>query len=279
MNNKIGVVTSFIKLSKFGMEEVLAGISTAGFKYVELSSNFLFLDKDIPGEEPNKQIIDNESIKKALDICKKYYIKIYALSGHDHLMKKNAVYNMKKVIDLAKLLDVKYITTDAGNVYSKNEEKKALNDLIMIADYAMEKKIIICLETLGNWINTGVKAERLMEQLNHPNIKINYDIGNVIFYADQKPEEDIKSALPLIAFIHLKDKISIKNGKGIWDFPALGDGNIDYNSIFKILQENNYSGPMSVEIKFDGKEHPLEEINTALRRSYIFLKGYGYLLN
>ena len=49
--------------------------------------------------------------------------------------------------------------------------------------------------------------------------------------------------------MHLKDK---RGGKGDWDFPAPGDGTIDFAGILGLLEAGGYDGPLSVEIEFQG---------------------------
>ena len=77
--------------------------------------------------------------------------------------------------------------------------------------------------------------------------------------------------MPYLGFIHLKDS----SGKfKDWDFPAIGDGNIDFKKIFNALE--NYDGPISLEIEFNGDVQPLKKINAALVDSMNFLKKFGY---
>jgi L-ribulose-5-phosphate 3-epimerase len=72
--------------------------------------------------------------------------------------------------------------------------------------------------------------------------------------------------------MHLKDDAG---ALGEWNFPALGDGNIDLDAILKALKD--FTGPISVEIEFDGKERTLEVINAAVKKSHDFLKSRGLL--
>ena len=61
-------------------------------------------------------------------------------------------------------------------------------------------------------------------------------------------------------------------GEREWNFPALGDGYIDFPSIFDFLKEEGDCSPFSVEIEFtpDGAGS-LEEVNKAVRKSYDYL--------
>jgi L-ribulose-5-phosphate 3-epimerase len=73
--------------------------------------------------------------------------------------------------------------------------------------------------------------------------------------------------------VHLKDTVG---GKGVWNFPAIGDGSVDFAGVLEIMRETGYEGPYSVEIEFQGEPWPpMDEIDQALRRSYDHLKSLG----
>jgi len=188
-------------------------------------------------------------------------------------MQKDTLKNFKSVIDFASKADVKFITTDTGEVKDSNDEKKFYSDIEELGDYAKDKKVTICLEMHGNWCNNGSKGSKIIKTIGHPNVKLNYDTANVIMYGSTMPEGDIENAIPYMGYIHLKDHGTGKFGE--WNFPALGDGVVDFDRIFDSLKE--YEGPMSVEIEFDGEERELEVINNAVKKSYGFLKKYGYV--
>ena len=102
----------------------------------------------------------------------------------------------------------------------------------------------------------------LIRKVNHPNVKINYDTGNSLYFADTLPYEDLMVALPEVAHIHLKDKIG---GKGVWNFPPIGTGEIDFRRILDSLSASSFSGPISVEIEFTDKGWPsLSEVDEAV---------------
>jgi len=268
MKNKVGVVTS--TYPNFNAEEALEGISEAGFKYVELASAPSYFEHILPRPEER---VDKESVDGVLNMVNKYGLTMYCVAGHTRLMKENCVNNFKKVLDFAGLAGVKFVTTDTGEVKTKKDEKKFYSIIKELGDYAKSKNVVVCLEMHGNWCNTGKKGAEIIETINHSNIRLNYDTGNVIFYGNKKPEEDIKYALPYMAFLHLKED---GNGKfQDWNFPALGEGIIDFKKVFNLIKD--YAGPISVEIEFDGKKRSLEEINKAVKKSYDFLKGFGYV--
>ena len=77
-----------------------------------------------------------------------------------------------------------------------------------------------------------------------------------------------RSGLGRYGHVHLKDQ---RGGKGVLDFPVLGEGEIDLASILRDLAGSGFSGPVSMEIEFTDYEYPpWEECVEAARRG----KGY-----
>ena len=267
MKTTIGVVTS--TYPNFSGIEAMEGISKAGFKYVELASAPAFFEHmPRPEKSTDQKVVDG-----VLDLCKKYGLILQAIAGHTRLMQEDSVKNFKTVLDFASRARIKFVTTDTGEVKDKEDERKFYTDIAELADYAKDKGVVICFEMHGNWCNNGKKGAEIIKIINHPNIKLNYDTGNVILYGMVRPEEDIKYAIPYMGYLHIKEH---GNGKmGEWNFPALGDGVLNFNKIFDLLKD--YNGPSSVEIEFEGKERTLDEINQAVKKSFDFLEGYGYV--
>lgn len=265
MKKAIGVVTS--TYPNYNGEEAMEGISKAGFKYIELASAPEYFEH-IPRPEKgvNKEIVDD-----VLKLSASYGLILQCIAGHTRIMKENCVDDFKKVLDFAGLAGVKFVTTDTGEVKTKEDEKKFYSIIKELGDYAKDKGITICLEMHGIWCNTGKIGAQIIKKADHPNVKLNYDTANVVYFGGVRPEEDIKYALPVMGYIHLKDHGTGKLQE--WDFPALGNGILDFGKIFKLLEQ--FDGPGSVEVEFDGKERSLEEINEAVKKSYDFLKGNG----
>lgn len=265
MENIIGISSTTYVGHSF--EDVVKSVSKAGFKYLELVS--------APGInehiDPKPEIITQKDIKIIESYCNDFGVEIYALGGHCRLLKDNSIENFNKVLDLAEILGVKYVSTDTGEIEEEEDEKRFFKEIREVADYAALKDVCVCIEMHGNWFNTGKKGTEVLKRIDHPNLKINYDTGNVIFFNNTRPEDDIKYALPFLGFMHLKDS----SGKyKDWDFPPIGEGAVDFKKIFTAIK--GYRGPISLEIEFDGKVQPLEKINIGLKKSMDFLKKYGF---
>ena len=132
---------------------------------------------------------------------------------------------------------------------------------------------------MGTVVQTDAETERLMEGTDPEYVSLLYDSGHFA-YSGEDPVAMVKKYVGRIKHVHLKDirpemvkkvreeDMSFLDGVRQGAFTIPGDGCIDFDSIFKVLEENNYSGYMVVEAEQDpAKANPLEY---ALRaRKYI----------
>jgi sugar phosphate isomerase/epimerase len=201
-----------------------------------------------------------------------------SLSGHSDLVSDEGVTEFRKALDVARRLGITKVTTstgghDASSGGSLEEQRVAFLERIgPLADEAAEDGIDICLETHGGLLATGEIAKALVEDIGRPNVGINYDPGNVIFYGDTRPEEDLPGAVDTVTHMHVKDQIG---GAGVWNFPQVGTGDVDYAALFETLDAAGFDGPCSVEIEFQGEPWPpLEEVDRAMAESYKFVRPF-----
>ena len=78
---------------------------------------------------------------------------------------------------------------------------------------------------IPTWAPTADVHLKTMRQINHPNVRVNFDTGNITFYnkgADAVAE--LKKVIDYVATVELKDH----NGQlQTWNFPVLGTGVVD----------------------------------------------------
>ena len=77
----------------------------------------------------------------------------------------------------------------------------------------------------------------LIQEIGRPNVGINYDTANCVFYGDVQAVDDLRPVVPYLVHVHLKDKIG---GKKEWNFPARRRRRGRFRSILKILEEEGY---------------------------------------
>ncbi|UCB45305.1 MAG: sugar phosphate isomerase/epimerase [Spirochaetota bacterium] len=266
MKNRIGAfINAYVHHS---IEDALKGISNAGFRNVELLST-PGLAKDLL---PDPEQITQRDIDNYLTMCRKYELSIngiyYYKGGRKLFDYEAAVDRLKKMVDMAVKFGSPYVITDTDEVDSTDREKYFYRYIRETCDYAQSNAVIVCLDIHGDWCRSGKRAVEILRKVGHPQLGINYCTGNVIYYEGVRPEEDIEHALPYMRRIHIKDSSGIYRN---YDFPALGEGTVNFRKIFNCLK--GFQGPMNAELDFASSEKPLEEINEALKRSFVFLKG------
>jgi sugar phosphate isomerase/epimerase len=255
----------------YGFEEALAGIAAAGYTSVELSS--------VPGwTEHVLRASSEDDLAGVRDALSRHGLEAISLSGHSDLTSEEGVGEFRKALRIAQSLGIRYVTTSTGghddsSAGSLDEQRAAVVPNIQrLADEADALGIEICLETHGGVSATGVLAAKLVEAIDRRNVGINYDTANVIFYGKTRPETDIAAAAPFINHLHIKDQVG---GPGVWNFPAIGTGEVDFAPIFKALADVRFTGPCSIELEFQGEPWPpLDAVKEALAESRTFLRQY-----
>jgi len=254
-----------------GLEDALAGIARAGFTSVELAS--------VPGwTEHVRRDADAAEIDRVKGLLAQHGLTPVSLSGHSDLVSDEGVGEFRKALRLCAAFGLSLITTSTGGHDASSEgaldeqRDQFLARIGPLADEAAAAGITICLETHGGLLATGAMAAALIARIGKPNVGINYDPGNVIFYGDTAPEGDIGAGMPLIRHLHVKDQIG---GVGVWNFPTVGTGEIPYPDLFAQLDAAGFAGPCSVEVEFTGGDPPpLEVVDRALAESYAYVRRF-----
>lgn len=264
MTNVISATTDSCR--KFSFETALAMIAGAGFKWVELLAASEW-KPHLQAEELNK-----EDANRVVSLIESYGLKPESISGHSDLSTEKGVELLEARMDLAEWMGVRIINTGTGRKIKTEEEKTSLRrNLRKIGDEAKTRGLIIALEPHGFAFGSGQALRPLIEDVGSDAIRINYDTANVIFYSGLRPEEDIQHVAELIAHVHVKDQIG---GKEVWNFPAPGQGSVNFDRIFEILRGVGYQGPYSVEIELTFESLTNQsDMGEALKAGYAFMRS------
>jgi L-ribulose-5-phosphate 3-epimerase len=124
----------------------------------------------------------------------------------------------------------------------------ALGDL---ADKAAQHDLIIGLENEHACnIATGAETAKLLEALDHPNLKVVWDPANA-YVSGEVPYPDGYRLLPVsrIVHVHAKD-CRVKDHKPTWG--PLGEMDVDWKGQIKALVNDGYKGYISLETHWPG---------------------------
>jgi len=249
---------STICFKPYTLEEALRGLAEAGFLNVEIGAVKGFLEHLDPDR------LGPAEIEEARALLDRYGLRCVSMSGHAPLHSGEGVGRLRRVLACGRELGILVLNTFTGDAETPEEVEAFRRNARALADEAKAAGIRLCIETDSNLMPTAEAGVRLLEEIGHDWIQINYDPGNVVYYAGARPEEDIRHALGRIGHVHLKDK---RGGRGVLDFPPLGEGEIDLASILRDLSAAGFSGPVSMEIEFaDYVYPPWEECVQAARR-------------
>ena len=123
---------------------------------------------------------------------------------------------------------------------------------------------------MGTVVQDEAEVDRMMENTDPEYVSLLFDTGHFA-YCGADPLKMVKKYADRIKHVHLKDirremvdkvkaeNLSFLDGVRMGTFTVPGDGCIDFDPIFKVLEETGYEGYMLVEAEQDpAKANPLE---------------------
>ena len=152
-----------------------------------------------------------------------------------------------------------------------------LRNLRAIGDLAGGLGVTVAFETHKGPTQNATAMLQLMEQLDHPSLRLNFDTGNIAYYnAGVDPADELERVKELVRNVHVKDN---RGGFEDWYFPALGEGGaVDFSRVRTILDGVGYAGAYTIESEgIGGEPEPgLEARQERIRKSAQHLKACGY---
>ena len=155
------------------------------------------------------------------------------------------------------------ITTDSENFpprYDKDEWMRAIKyHLDLVLEVAERHKVVVCVEPHGELTNDPVTLSQILEQNDHPLLKVNFDTANS-FIRGHDPVEFLKSVVDKVHHLHIKDvseslaAAARGESTGIASSEvAIGEG-VNAENIrgcVALLREKGFDGVCSLECRGD----------------------------
>ena len=254
----------------YPIEDAIAGIKAAGFKYIELTATKGWTEHVFPDQS-------FERLLEVKDMLDEAGLIPFAMSGHTNLMDTERIGDFVKNIRLAHFFGCDYIVSSVGEAHLE-DKAVASNEVVAehikaLVTYLEKYDMKLVLEVHGDH-GTGKILKEIVELVDSERVMVNYDTANAIFYGDVDVLEDMSACVDKTGYVHLKEKAG---GRQAWDFPALGKGYVPFPGIFKMLDENDNLSPFSIEIEFTAAgAKDLDEINQAVLDSAEYLRGQGF---
>ena len=135
------------------------------------------------------------------------------------------------------------------------------------AAYAQEHQIKLVMKPHGGASGAADEIKAAMKAVEHPNFKIWYDAGNIIYYTGKDPVEELKPLAQYVTGFCAKDCASLKSDVMI----QFGTGKVDFAAVFATLKAAGFDGPIMVECCKIGAT--AEETMTNARANRTFLEN------
>ena len=164
------------------------------------------------------------------------------LSYADEKKRKNNLDEIRKLIDMAQLLDCPYVRAMPDTV-PEGQEYNATVDLIIhgltdLADYAKGSKVSVLLESHGDFV--GIESLlHIMENSENPHVGMIWDISNMWSAKKESPSLVYEKLKKYIKHAHFCDFKYIGNK---YRSVLMGQGEAPVSEAVKVLQDGNYAG-------------------------------------
>lgn len=171
-------------------------------------------------------------------VCADYFMKEKLFSESSFNLEKN-IETLKKLIHNCHKLEIPIIEiplVDASSIKEQKNEAEFSQNIEQILSIASEYNSLITLETDLD----PSRFSKLITTLNHPNLKINYDIGNSVSNGFD-PELEINQLSSWIVNVHVKDRLLYGNTV------SLGTGDVNFKQFFSLLSKIDYSHDIIIQ--------------------------------
>jgi len=196
--------------------------------------------------------------KQIQDLCAAAGVKISGLSSHSDLLNPEwGVLYARRGIRYARALGVNVVQITEDMYPPKWMTEQDAYDMMKlnlraIAETCAENGVYLGVEQHGPYTAKIKSLTRILELVDSPWIRVNYDCGNT-FLSGEDPYAMLEAVISKIVHVHAKDistkQAAAERGKvtGTAVGCACGDGEIDWRRIVKRLKQAGFKGVLSVE--------------------------------
>lgn len=217
----------------------------AGFDFIEVS---------IDGLEPriNRLNWTQEQIQELRMLAEQFEMpfqtmaftanRYYPLGDCDPIIRNKGLEYAKKAIELASQLKIQVVQLASydvrGHESTKQSQKNFYDSLMILAQEAKRFNLVIATEVLEDvpFFSTIKQGAKIIKRLNHPNLKLYGDLGNVASLGLDSAH-DLKYHQNQLIACHIKDAV-LGNDRNI----PYGTGLVDFDACMKQFVTMNYTG-------------------------------------
>ena len=244
--------------TKWDYDTALDGIKAAGYKLTGMLTR-----------TPKEPFIGADATPEYLAELKKKIaargltVNMGALRIKSDLPLAGQIKDTRQQIDNGKTMGVEFLLTFGANNQAEYEDYyKLMQDA---AAYAQERGLKVVLKPHGGASGAAEEIQRCLDKVKHPNFKIWFDAGNIIYYTGKDPLEQLKPIASQVTGFCAKD-CDKQQGAVFLEF---GTGKVDFWAVFTELKQAGFNGPVMVECCALGDTPEIVTANARKNREYL----------
>lgn len=240
-----------------------------------------------------------ELLEQVKRCAQENHIQIIALTPYnsyfnslDEEVRRKEIFAIEDVIGYCEYLGAKYIRIYGGNLTAGDtdhlEERwaKLVESLRELGDKAAAKGVTLVVENHFNTMAVSAKqGAKLMQDVDHPAVRILYDQANLTFTENEDYEEAIRTQQQYVAYMHVKDLV-FKEGVAFTSSDVahpkeeernvytriVGEGVLKWPEILRMVKDCGYDGWLSLE--YERRWHPddIPDASIGMKKSLEYLR-------
>jgi len=237
-------VNAWIYPSNFTVEKVLETSCELGYDGVELNLD----EKNIESTKKERKAIADKALSLGLELpslCSGLFWK-YNLASPDEKVRKKGIDILKKGCEFSANLGAPvFLVVPAVAVPEVSYQKMwdmSKKGILEATPVAKDYGVLLGIENVWNrFLYSPLEFRRFVEEINHPNVKVYFDVGN--FHLLAFPQQWIRYLSDLIVCVHVKDF-----EMPTLQFKPLLQGDVPWREVMKAFRDIGYNGFLNVEV-------------------------------
>ena len=185
------------------------------------------------------------------------------------------VKNLCDGADFAKLLGVQDVVTHMGFIPENPNDPAFLpfcDAVRVVAEHCKQNGQYLLFET-GQ--ETPVTMLRCFEQVGTDNLGVNLDTANLILYGKANPVDALDVFGKYVRNLHAKDGLYPTNGHDLGTETPVGQGKVDFPSLFQKLHALGYDGVVTIEREISGEQQTKDIMEAKAYLQAVIDRVYG----
>jgi len=233
--------------------------SEAGMEYVEIHTLW----------GKNVDELSDEEVEKVAGILEQHGLSAYLICGllfrpfsladvelatmEEHPRFQEHMQKLERFIRIAQRVGAKYMRTfgftrdvGGGNPSPRSADGGGISDetlakmakgLRIACERVQQEGLYLALENARSlYANTGGNMRRVLDAVNHPNLKIIWDPANA-FVAGEDPAQGYQAVKGHIVDIHCKDAVVVDEASGLTGWARIGEGGTNWVEHLQLVRD------------------------------------------